>query len=213
MKSVIILSLACATLSFFGCTEKKTQEVVIDPWVTFDLGVDRFGSWQAANLIDSMRNLAGPEQDSMIVCFLSDGKSVRFEVLSAEPRDAYEQKPFTKDAQGKWMRPQTPALPPGGLDLTWVTVETEGVTLGVNELSDQEFSEWLDLYAKVLADLQERSALVIDASTEVSCARLFTVLSLLSEKKMDRILMERKMVPQAAAEVPAAPIAPEDDLD
>jgi hypothetical protein len=212
MKSSLILGLASIALSLSGCTEKN-QDAIVDPWVTFDLRSDRLGSWPAAGFIHSISNLVGAGRESVAISFVSDDRMVHFEVILSEPRDEYDLKPITRDEKGNWIYPKTPASPPGEIELSWVTVGTEGITLGVNELTDHEFVEWLESYAKTLETIEERSALVIDAEPTVTCERLFTVFTMLNEKNLDRILVERRAESDVAIQEPPAPSSTNLDLD
>jgi hypothetical protein len=62
MKFSLMPGLAGIALSLSACTDKKTEVALVDPWVTFDLGSDRLGPWQASGLIHSIRNLIGAER-------------------------------------------------------------------------------------------------------------------------------------------------------
>jgi len=213
VKFSLILGLVGITLSLAGCTNKKDLDTAVDPWVTFDLGSDRLGSWPALGLIHLISELVGGEPGSIPVAFASEGKLVHLEVILLELREEYDIKPITMDAQGNWIHPRPPASPPGEIEPSWVIVGPEGVGLGDNRLTDHEFAKWLDFYAKTLQAIEERSALVIDAEPDVTCERLLTILTMLSEKSLDRILIQRQAEVEAATKAPPIPSHTDPDFD
>jgi hypothetical protein len=90
-------------------------------------------------------------------------------------------------------------------------VTSEGIVVGDNVWSDAEFVDWLQFYEKVIAGIDERSAIVIETEPGIDCARLFEVLSMLSDRCLDRFLVERQAPQELVAEQQVGPSAVESD--
>lgn len=190
-------ALAILSCALLACSEspKAQQGPRVD--VTFDISAKHLGGDDAAGIIRAIRELAQARDMPMKVTFLDGAKSVTFDVMLAEHQEDYNPKPIVRDADGKWLPPNPPAKPPGGLDPTWIRLTAGGTMIGDSLIEDSEFENWLKLYAGAIHSIGERSALVIHADPDVSCGRLFDILTMQAGHGLDRFLIESEAEPAA----------------
>lgn len=196
-----------------ACSKPAVPESPTSPDATFDLSAEQLGMSDASGVVRALRELAGADAEPVTVRFMSGERSITFEVMLAEHEDAYDFKPFVKGAHGEWFYPRPPAKPPGDIEPTWVRVTAGEIVVGGSKFSNAEYADWLELYAGAIGSIGERSALVVETDSGVTSARLFDVLSMLADHRLDRFLIEKAKQERVANDPPAPGSAWTDDSD
>jgi len=181
--------IACALLA---CSESPKSEQVTRADVTFDISAKHLGEDNAERIIHAIRELAELRDMPIKVTFLNGAKAITFDVMLAEHQEDYSPKPIVQDADGKRLHPDPPAKPPGDLDPTWIRLTTSGTVIGDGPIKDSEFEDWLKFYAGAIGSIGERSAIVIHTDSDVSCGRLFDILTMQAAHGLDRFLIEKE---------------------
>ena len=179
-------------LGVLACSKSDVHEPEVSVDATFDLSESQLGQVDASGVVHAVRKLAAAATEPVTVRFIDDKRSIVFEVLLAEHAEDYDPKPIIKGADGKWVYPKPPAVPPGDIYPTWVRLTPGGTLVGETTLSDVEYGDWLDFYAGAIGSIGERAALVVDADAGVSSSRLLNVLNMQALRGLDRLLVEKE---------------------
>ena len=191
MKPAAKLGLALMTLGLLACSKSDVHGPEVSVDATFDLSANQLGQVDASEVVHAVRELAAAVSEPVTVMFIDDKRSIVFEVLLAQHAEEYL-KLIVKGTDGTWVAPEPQADPPGGILPTWVRLTRDGTVVGEKTLSDKEYGEWLDLYARAIGSIGEQAALVVSADEGVISSRLWDVLNMQAQRGLKRFLVEEE---------------------